>query len=62
MSGSADAKIELAVCQQVFTLTTAQKKLKLEGKMFALIPADKLEAVKEQVRRVAKFLTDNPPN
>jgi hypothetical protein len=59
-SGTSDAKVELAVCQQVFNLSTAQKKIQLEQKMFALIPADKLEAIKQQIRRVGKLLTDSP--
>ncbi|KAI6174776.1 hypothetical protein M3Y97_00959000 [Aphelenchoides bicaudatus] len=53
-----DAKIELAVCQQVFALTTAQKKIALENKLFALLPSNKVEPVKQQVRKVAKLLSD----
>jgi hypothetical protein len=58
-AGTADAKIELAVCQQVFSLTTAQKKIQLENKLFALLPSEKVEPVKQQVRRVGKLLTDS---
>jgi hypothetical protein len=57
--GTSDAKIELAVCQQAFTLTTVQKKAQLEQKLFKLIPADKLDAVKAQIRRVGKIVSDS---
>jgi hypothetical protein len=57
--GTSDANVELKVCQQAFALATAQKKIQLENKMFALIPADKLDQVKAEVRKVAKFLTDS---
>ncbi|KAI6203834.1 hypothetical protein M3Y94_00602500 [Aphelenchoides besseyi] len=58
-SGASEADAETAVCQQVFTMTTAQKKIMLEQKLFALVPADKLEAIKTQLRRMGKLLTDS---
>ncbi|KAI6179748.1 hypothetical protein M3Y98_00644000 [Aphelenchoides besseyi] len=58
-SGASEDDAETAVCQQVFTMTTAQKKILLEQKLFALVPADKLEAIKTQLRRMGKLLTDS---
>ena len=50
----------LAVCNEVAALSTPQKKVALEKRMFALIPdADKLAAIKKEVRRVTKLMSDS---
>ncbi|KAH7684533.1 hypothetical protein AAVH_40959, partial [Aphelenchoides avenae] len=47
--------IQQAVCQQVFQLTTLQKKKQVEQQIGELIPEDKREAVREALSAIIKL-------
>lgn len=53
-SANGDQSAELAACQKVFQLTTLQKKVQLEKKLWALLPEQCLATAKQAIGTIVK--------